>query len=81
MKCTSSSTTTSYGTLHVHRELKPSDLKAVTDLAAQEKASVSGATRQAQQQQQQRDSRARVPERLRGLPQNVLERIQQLDQK
>ncbi|EFJ46367.1 hypothetical protein VOLCADRAFT_93239 [Volvox carteri f. nagariensis] len=61
------------------RELKPSDLRTVTDLAAQEAASASGETRQAVQRQAAAQraaaAAASVPRALRGMGEEVLERL------
>ncbi|KXZ55145.1 hypothetical protein GPECTOR_3g295 [Gonium pectorale] len=65
-----------------YKQLKPHELRLVTDLTAQEAASVSGQTRQAAQRaaQQQRAAaaKAKLPAALRSLPAPVLERIQRV---
>ncbi|GLC68305.1 hypothetical protein PLESTF_000675000 [Pleodorina starrii] len=62
-----------------YRELKPAELRSVTDLAAQEAASASGETRQAVQRQAAAQraaaAAASVPRALRGMDEEVLERL------
>ncbi|GLI63482.1 hypothetical protein VaNZ11_006459 [Volvox africanus] len=62
-----------------YRELKPSEIRAITDLAVQEAASASGETRQAIQRQAEAQraaaAAAAVPRALRGMGEEVLERL------
>ncbi|GIL66228.1 hypothetical protein Vafri_19759 [Volvox africanus] len=62
-----------------YRELKPSEIRAITDLAVQEAASASGETRQAIQRQAEAQraaaAAASVPRALRGMGEDVLERL------
>lgn len=64
----------------VCRELKPGEVKMVTDLAAQEMASRSGGARQAAQRQaavqRAAAAAASLPRALRQLDADVLERFQ-----
>ncbi len=63
--------------LHPRRALTAADLKQVTDLRAQEAASVSGATRAAEQQAAQAAAqrKASVPRALRDMPEEVLDKF------
>ena len=59
----------------VRRELGPSEVRAVTDLRAQESQSVSAGTRERLRQAAAAAQRERLPMHLRGLPQGVIDKM------